>query len=217
MCLPNPSGDKYWTLFNETKLKALPTQLAISCNCNKNIKLRWRFAVSLWPSSNLGGNCCFSFLFNKWPLHVLVPWALEGLSHSKNKQGSVKFPFGVHTEIAQCLAQAPSSFSPKIIILSPTMIKVWPFAILFWYWCDYLREWRELSLPSVTNFTCEPVISLSRWYSTDAINILQIFLIVSQEVNYYDFFFFFTLLVSKPLRNYFLYNLVLLMVGFAHC
>lgn len=45
MCLPNPSGDKYWTLFNETQLKTLPTQLAISCNFNKTIKSCWRIAV----------------------------------------------------------------------------------------------------------------------------------------------------------------------------
>lgn len=129
MCLPNPSGDKHWTLFNETQLKTLPTQLAISCNFNKNIKFCWSIAVCLWPSSNLGGNSCFSFLFYQCPLHVGVPWVLEGLSDSKRESKGQKLLLWVHAQIAQCLF----SSGPFIIciILRPTVIKVWPLLLYF--------------------------------------------------------------------------------------
>lgn len=81
MYLPNWSGDKYWTLVNETKLNTLHTQLDIFCNFNKYIKFMQEKSCSVLMtnvySDNLGEINCFPFLFNKWTLHVIVSSAMS--------------------------------------------------------------------------------------------------------------------------------------------
>lgn len=161
MYLPNSCGDKYCTLFNETKLKTLPTQLAISCNLNKNIKLCWRVAVCLWPSSNLGEKSCFPFLSDKWLLHVPVSRArvLEGLTERKRESKGLRSSHFVFMHVS--------------VILRCTIIRVWSFVTLFWYFgviaWDFLRgEW---NLPSVTT------LPMNLWFHwvDDMVQMQQIF------------------------------------------